>query len=86
MNNQKRGTKKCRGKTNAGNISGTSISCENLGGNNVGRTILRIENIVTNNEVIKFPLFFNNLLLIIEIPTIRKDKNIKIAGTFQKGK
>jgi len=85
-NNQKSGTKKCKGNMKPGNISGTSISWENLGGKNEGSTILRIENSVTNNEVIKFPFFLKSLLFISEKATRINDKNVKIAGTFQSGK
>jgi hypothetical protein len=74
------------GKTNPGNISGTSISWENLGGNNEGSTILRIENSVTNNEVIKLPFFLKSLPFISENATRINDKNVRIAGIFQRGK
>jgi hypothetical protein len=41
---------------------------------------------VTNTEVRKFPFFLNSLLFIIEIPASKNEINVKIAGTFQRGK
>ncbi len=85
-NNQKRGTKKWSGITNAGNISGTSISCENFGGNKVGKTILKIEKSVKITDVITFPFFLNNNEITIENPTSRNEMKVKMAGIFHRGK
>jgi len=45
-----------------------------------------MEEIATKSEVIIFPLFLNNVLLVRDNATIRKEKNVNIAGIFQIGK